>query len=123
MSRIGIVGDVTATAGTTFPYTLNGAPVADSGTWQPGPITYSSYAEFEVGGGPVIWKATCTFTLAGGKLGNSAATASETVTLEADPHPMQAQANSVLVDGDTATNLASGNKLVVAASSTLATTT
>lgn len=119
MARVAVDGEVVATAGTTFPYAVNGAPVADSGTWQPGPISYEKYPEL-LASGPVIWKATCTFTLAGGKLGNSAVSASETVELVAEPHPLLEGAHSVLVHGDSETIAASGNKLeVVAAASAL----
>jgi hypothetical protein len=92
-SPVAVVGDVSATAG-TLPFTA-----ADSGTWTPGSISYTSYPTLRSGGAAVIWKATCTFTFSGQNSGGGKVEGSETVTLEAASRTIQ-PGHFVLVDGD-----------------------
>jgi hypothetical protein len=98
-------GDVSATAGTTL---LTGA---DKGTWTAGPVQLKTYAKLEAGGKPVVHEAECTFSFSG-TAGNAPKNGTSKVTLTKPGRPLQKGQQSVLVDGDSATD-SFGNKLAV----------
>lgn len=104
-------GNVTATAGTT-PYTG-----ADSGTWTPGQVKYTTRPKVKAGGVAAISQAECTFSFSG-KSGNTVVNGSEKVVLTAGQTKVQKGAGGVLLSGDSKTS-AYGNKLEATSSAKL----
>jgi hypothetical protein len=98
-------GDVSATAGTAL---FTGA---DKGTWKAGAVQLTTYAKLEAGGKPVVHKAECTFSFEG-TAGTATVKGASDVTLTRPGRPLQKGQQSVLVDGDSATD-EFGNKLSV----------
>ena len=96
-------GDVSATVGKK-PFTG-----ADKGTWTAGRVQLTTYAKLKAGGKAVVHKAECTFSFSG-TAGNTTVSGSSTVTLTKTGRPLQKGQQSVLVDGDSATD-DFGNKL------------
>lgn len=116
--RVGVEGEVQATAGSTVPETASG------GSWSAGSVSYTGYNQLKVGGTKVIYRASCTFTYSGGtqKADSSKphATVTSTVTLTATTKLTQHGLNHVLVHGDTEQD-SYGNKLKVQAGGVLKT--
>ncbi len=91
-------------------------PVDDPlGTWQPGPIIYETHDHLTIGGQPVIFRASCTFTF----LPNSTTTKPpDQVILSAGATVLRGEQIPVLVNDDSATG-AAGNQLRVETSNKL----
>jgi hypothetical protein len=109
---VAVEGDVQAVPGVNSP-----TPNIQSGTWQAGAISYSSYNRLKIGGAKVIYQAECTFTYRGGKDTSTSAliepAPTETVTLVAGTTKLQKGSQSVLVDGDNEVITKTGNELKV----------
>jgi hypothetical protein len=99
-------GDVSATAGTT-PFTG-----AQGGTWTAGPVQLKTYAKLKAGGMPVVHQAECTFSFSGNNASGATVAGTSTVTLTKPGRLLQKGQQSVLADGDSATD-SFGNKLAV----------
>lgn len=102
--RVARVGDVSATPG-TLPFTG-----AKTGTWTPGPVSYTSYTALRAAGAAAISEARCLFDFKGTTEGGSPVTGAETVVLRAGPTTLQRGAAGVVLHGDSATGQF-GNRL------------
>ncbi|MDD7933726.1 hypothetical protein [Actinomycetospora straminea] len=84
--------------------TLSGAP----GKWAAGPVTESTCGGLTVGGKPVVWQASCTFTFTNS---NTGATVLVVVDLAASTAAVRVGRQDVLVHGDSVAK--QGNRLKV----------
>ncbi len=117
-TRVAVVDEVKATPGAKSP-----SDNVQGGTWSAGSITHQFYPKLTIGGKPVIYEASCTFTYSGGKDSSSGADVpptSEDVTLTATTKKTQKDESFVLVDGDSKSS-ANGNNLTVHTSKKLRT--
>jgi len=113
MASVARDGDVSPTAGTgTF-------GTAATGTWTPGPVTYTAYAKLTSDGAKAISGAQCTFSFAGSDSSGTAVAGQSTVTLPAGPTKLQRGEAGVVVSGDLA-NDSYGNTLTASSTAKLA---
>ncbi len=105
MPSVAVAGDVVATPSPAT--TLGGSPPAP-GAWTAGPVIDSTYAKLTVGGKPVVWQASCTFTFTDS---NTGATVPVPVTLTASTTSLQGGLTNVLLAGDSV--VVQGNRLEV----------
>jgi hypothetical protein len=120
-ARVAVVGDVSATPSATLhtDTAIGPGTATASGTWTAGTIAYESYPQLSAAGAEVIWQAECEFSFTGTSIAGSAVNARETVTLTATAKLLNADQDHVLVDGDSKSSPAYGNKLAVSAAGPL----
>jgi hypothetical protein len=123
-AKVAVDGEVQATPGSVLSTktAAGSGSTSPAGTWSAGPITYTSYAKFKVGGEVVIWKASCKFSFSGTNTSGVTVTDDETVTLTATSKLTNKGQHHVLVHGDTETSPMYQNQLQVSAAGKYKTT-